>query len=202
MSTSTSAAACSVAPRKRSFLVRINEEWHKPALQLFAFVVLAHWAEHLVQAFQIYVLDRPVPESRGILGQFYPWLVKSEALHYGYALVMLVCLWFLRTGFVGRSYKWWMLSFGIQFWHHIEHALLQGQALFGANLFDRPVPVSLVQLWVPRVELHLFYNTAVFIPMAIGMYYHIFPPAGEEAHGANCGCAWKPKAKKGAEVTS
>lgn len=199
MSTSTSAPACSLRSSRRSLLVRINEEWHKPALQIFALIVIGHWAEHLVQAFQIYVLDRPVPESRGILGQFYPWLVKSEALHYGYALVMLCGLWFTRKGFVGRSYKWWMISFGIQFWHHIEHALLQGQALFGANLFDRPVPVSIVQLWVPRVELHLFYNTAVFIPMAIGMYYHVFPPKGEEAH-AGCGCAWKPKSerKKGA----
>ena len=53
----------------------------------------------------------------------------------------------------------------IQFFHHIEHGLLQIQALIGHNLFDRPVPTSIVQLWVPRVELHLFYNTIVFIPM-------------------------------------
>lgn len=192
MSSTSSAAACSVAPRDPSFLEKINGQWHKPTLQLFAIIVLGHWAEHLVQAFQIYVLDRPIPESRGVLGQFFPWLVKSEALHYGYALVMLVGLWFTRTGFVGRSRTWWMISFWIQFWHHIEHALLQGQALVGENLFGRPVPVSIVQLWVPRVELHLFYNTAVFIPMAIGMYYHVFPPKGEEAHAA-CGCAWKPK---------
>ena len=70
-----------------------------------------------------------------------------------------------------------MLAFGIQFFHHIEHALLQTQAIIGHNLFGRPVPTSLVQLWVPRVELHLFYNTIVFIPMVIAMYYHLFPPA-------------------------
>jgi len=34
-------------------------------------------------------------------------------------------------------------------------------------------------LWVPRVELHLFYNTIVFIPMVVAMYFHMFPPAGE-----------------------
>ncbi len=41
------------------------------------------------------------------------------------------------------------------------------------------MPTSIIQLWVPRVELHLFYNTIVFIPMIIGMYYHLFPPAEE-----------------------
>ncbi len=197
MSSRTSASIAAAGETcQRSLLEKLNEEWHKTALRLFAVVVLAHWAEHLAQAFQIYVMDWKVPDARGVMGLWYPWLVKSEALHYGYAIVMLAGLWYFRTGFVGRSYKWWMISFWIQFWHHIEHALLQGQALLGQNLFDQPAPVSIVQLWIPRVELHLFYNTIVFIPMAIGMYYHIFPPAGEEAHTAGCSCAWKPKAAK------
>ena len=196
MSSSTSAAVASTASRGPSLLEKLNAEWHKPALQIYAAIVLAHWAEHLVQATQIYALGWPVPESRGVLGLWYPWLVKSELLHYGYAIVMLIGLWVLRTGFVGRSRTWWMISFGIQFWHHIEHALLQGQAIFEHNLFGKPVPFSLVQLWIPRVELHLFYNTIVFIPMVIAMYYHMFPPAGEEAHGAGCNCAWKPKVAK------
>jgi len=174
------------------FFEKLNSAWHEKALWLYTAVVLAHWAEHLTQAIQIYVLGWAVPDSRGILGQYFPWMVKSEALHYGYAIVMLVGLWGLRTGFVGRSYKWWMISFWIQFWHHIEHALLQGQAIFGGNLFDRPVPTSIVQLWVPRVELHLFYNTVVFIPMLLAMYWHMFPPAGETVH-ASCSCEWKPR---------
>jgi hypothetical protein len=41
---------------------------------------------------------------------------------------------------------------------------------------------------VPRVELHLFYNTIVFIPMLIGMYYHLFPPREETAR-PQCSCA-------------
>ncbi len=118
-------------------------------------IVLAHWAEHLAQAAQVYILGWPVPEARGVLGLWFPWLVKSEALHYGYALIMLVGLRIFRKGFQGQSYKWWMIAFWIQFWHHIEHALLQGQAIVGQNFFDSPVPVSIVQLWIPRVELHL-----------------------------------------------
>jgi hypothetical protein len=159
-------------------------------VQGFMVIVLAHWAEHLAQAFQIYVLHWSIPAARGVLGLWFPWLIKSEVLHYLYALLMLTGLWMFRKGFQGRSYTWWMLACGLQFWHHIEHALLQTQAILGQNLFGSPVPISLVQLWIPRVELHLFYNTIVFIPMVVGLYFHMFPPAGEApSHG--CSCAWR-----------
>lgn len=179
-------------PAASSWMSRLNSAWHERALQLFLVIVLAHWAEHLAQATQIYLLGWPAPEARGVLGLWYPWLVKSEVLHYGYAIVMLVGIWLLRPGFVGTSRVWWNVALGIQFWHHIEHALLQGQAIAGQNLFNSPVPVSIAQLWIPRVELHLIYNTIVFIPMVIGMYYHMFPPKGQEEH-MRCTCAWHPR---------
>src|SRR5512145_1952401 len=112
------------------FLERINGPKHETALRLFMAIVLAHWAEHLLQAFQIYALGWPVPQSRGALGQIFPWLVKSETMHYGYALVMLVGLWVLRSGFTGVSdRRWWNVALAIQFFHHIEHGLLQLQAI-------------------------------------------------------------------------
>ncbi len=40
--------------------------------------------------------------SRGVIGQFFPWVIKSETLHYGYAVVMLIGLFLLRKGFTGR----------------------------------------------------------------------------------------------------
>lgn len=175
-----------------SVLSKLNIEWHERALQLFMAIVLAHWAEHLAQAWQVYALGWPIPQSRGVLGLWFPFLVSSEALHYGYAIVMLVGLWILRRGFAGRSYVWWMVAFGIQFWHHIEHGLLQAQALAGANLFGAPVPMSIVQFWVPRVELHLIYNSLVFIPMVVAMYQHIFPTR-EEAAAVRCSCALQPR---------
>jgi hypothetical protein len=175
-----------------SFYDKINHQWHKPALQVFMLIVLAHWAEHLAQAVQIYLLGWPAPEARGVLGLWFPWLVKSELMHYLYALVMLVGLWSLRKGFEGRAHTWWMISFGIQFWHHIEHGLLIGQAVFAHNLFGSPVPVSIIQLWIPRVELHLFYNTIVFIPMFVAMYLHMFSGAREES-GQGCSCAWRQR---------
>jgi hypothetical protein len=121
------------------------------------------------------------------LGQWIPWLIKSEALHYGYAIIMLVAFFLLRPGFVGRARLWWDIALAIQFWHHIEHALLQGQAIVGQNLFGSAVPVSILQLWIPRVELHFFYNAVVFVPMLLAMYYHMYPPAGEKLR-PQCNC--------------
>src|ERR1041384_5642848 len=122
---------------------RLNSEWHKRSLHLFMIIVLAHWAEHLVQAVQIYVLGTPRPQAGGVLGLWFPWLVSSEVLHYGYAIVMLIGIWMLRKGFTGLSRTWWTVALVIQFWHHIEHALLLGQATFHHNLFHSPAPVSI-----------------------------------------------------------
>jgi hypothetical protein len=185
----TAAAGTIEVKTPGTFVERLNTDRHELALRVFMVIVLAHWAEHLLQGFQIYALGWKVPEARGAIGLLFPWVIKSETLHYGYALVMLIGLWALRKGFTGKVDRfWWMLAFGIQFFHHVEHAILQTQAILGQNLFGRPVPTSLVQLWVPRVELHLFYNTIVFIPMAIAMFYHLFPPAREESTAA-CSCA-------------
>jgi len=178
------------APTGTSFYDKINTKWHERALLFFMGIVLAHWGEHLAQAYQIWVMGWPRPKANGILGLWYPWLIKSEALHYGYALVMLVGIWVLRKGFTGRSYTWWMVAFWIQFWHHIEHLLLISQAMLHHNLGGKPVPFSVLQFFFPRVELHLFYNAVVFIPMVIAMYYHMFPPANEPQKHANCTCSW------------
>jgi hypothetical protein len=84
--------------------------------------------------------------------------------------------------------RWWTIALGIQFFHHIEHFLLLAQYWSGHNLGGAPVPTSLIQFWVPRVELHLFYNTIVFIPMSVAMYYHMFPPPS--AARLKCTCSW------------
>jgi hypothetical protein len=175
----------------QSLIDALNGPWHRTALQVFLVIVLAHWAEHVLQAVQIFVLGWPRAEARGALGLVFPWLVSSEALHYGYAIVMLVGLILLRPGFQGRARKWWDLALGIQVWHHFEHFLLLGQVVVGVNLFGSPVPTSIAQLFLPRVELHLLYNAIVFVPMVIAMYYHANPPAGDRrGHQApTCSCA-------------
>ncbi|MEN3309348.1 MAG: hypothetical protein V7603_5550 [Micromonosporaceae bacterium] len=165
----------------------LNGKHHYASLMVFMVVVLAHWAEHIAQAIQIWALGWPAPAARGLLGMPFPWLIKQEWLHYGYALLMLIGLALLRPGFVGRSRTWWTVALGIQIWHHFEHLLLLVQALTGRYLLGRAVPTSILQIFFPRVQLHLFYNALVFLPMAVAMYYHL-RPARAEASQMSCSC--------------
>lgn len=168
-------------------LAFLNTRGHERALWLFLVVVVAHWAEHLFQAFQVFVLSWARPDSRGALGQVWPWLAKTETLHYGYAIFMLTGLGLLLPGFTGTGRTWWRIALWIQVWHHLEHVLLLLQYQLGTPFFGRDVPTSVLQLVVSRVELHLFYNAAVFIPMVIAMWYHRHPLPGETpAQGCTC----------------
>ena len=179
------------------FIDSLNTRWHKVALRAFMVIVLLHWAEHIVQGYQFYVLHWPRPMSMGLMGMVYPWLMKTETLHYGFALVMVIGLWVLRKGFTGTSYKWWMASFWLQFFHHIEHLILFIQANTHHYWFGGSVPTSIGQIWIPRIELHLIYNTLVFIPMVVAMYYHVYPPA-KDAVKMMCTCAHHHRSVKAA----
>lgn len=171
-----------------SFYESLNARRHKVAVQVFLAIVLFHWLEHIVQAYQFFVLRWSRPMSMGFLGMYYPWLMKSEVLHYGFALVMVAGLWMLRKAFTGTSHTWWMIAFWIQFWHHFEHFILFYQAQTQRFWFGGAVPTSVGQIWIPRIELHLIYNALVFIPMVVAMYYHVYPPA-RDAVKATCACA-------------
>jgi hypothetical protein len=169
-------------------LEALNTRWHRVALIGFMAIVLAHWAEHVAQAIQIYALGWEVKESRGVLGLPFPWLVTSEWMHYGYALIMLVGLILLRQGFVGRARTMWNIALGVQVWHHLEHLILLIQATTGSYLLGRSEPTSIIQLVAPRVELHLFYNAVVFTPMVVAMILH-FRPLPAEREQMHCTCA-------------
>jgi len=175
----------------KRLLTDLNTTYHRTALNIFLAITLAHWAEHVAQAIQIWVLGWPVPEARGVLGVWFPWLVTSEALHYGYAVVMLVGLVILRPGFTGQARTWWTVALVIQVWHHFEHLLLLGQHVSGDNIASKPVPTSILQLAFPRVQLHLFYNAIVFVPMVVAMVLHR-RPAASGAEAPACTCAPTP----------
>jgi len=170
-----------------SALERLNGPWHAKAVTVYMAIVVAHWVEHLLQAGQLYALGWTLEESRGALGLLFPWLVSSEALHYGYALVMLVGLVLLRPGFTGSAQTWWTAALALQVWHHFEHLLLLGQVLAGSPLFGAAKPTSLIQLLVPRVELHLFYNAVVFAPMAVAVFLQCRRPAQRLARAPEAG---------------
>ena len=120
-----------------------------------------------------------------------PALVSSEWLHYAFALVMLVGLAALRPAFQGEARVWWTVALAIQGWHHFEHALLLGQALTGHYLFGRTVATSILQLFFPRLELHLFYNAVVTLPMLVAVLEHRRPRAARR-RPATCACARQP----------
>jgi hypothetical protein len=185
-----------VTTRQSDWLTRLNTTGHRTALLVFTGIVLAHAAEHVVQAVQIWALGWTDQEARGVLGLWFPSLVTSEALHYGYAIVMLAGLALLRPGFTGRARDWWTLALGIQVWHHFEHLILLIQAHTGAHLLGRDVPTSVLQLFIPRVELHDAYNAAVLGPMVIAVVLHMRQPA-PAGHEAACTCAW-PRARRAA----
>lgn len=99
----------------------------------------------------------------GALGYYFPWLVDSDVLHSVYALLVLIGLILLRKGFTGTARVWWNISLVIQI-------------------------ASVIQTLVPRIELPLFYNAIVFIPMGIGIYYHVFP-SELDAGRSPCTCS-------------
>jgi hypothetical protein len=166
-------------------IAALNERWHHRALQVFAAVAIAHWTEHVLQAAEIYLLGWPAAKATGALGLVWPGLVTSEWLHYVYNGALLGGIWLLRPGFTGPARDWWTSALILQLWHHAEHLLLLGQASTGRNLLGGPMPRSLVQLVVPRVQLHLFYNTVVLVPLVVAVVLHVFDPA----EGRRCRCA-------------
>lgn len=146
-----------------------NRRYQNLMLMLFAGLLLAHWLEHLVQAYQVYVLGFERHHALGLLGQVYPWLVHSEWLHFGFAVLTLAGLLMLVRGFSGRARAWWNVALAIGIWHVFEHTLLFIQAQRGVFFFGAKEPTSILQLVFPRIELHLFYNTAVTIPIVVAM---------------------------------
>src|SRR5262249_52662323 len=112
----------------------------------------------------------------GVLGVLWPWLADSEWLHFVYNGALLAGLVLLRPGFRGVAREWWTAALGVQVWHFFEHALLLSQKITGHFLFGKEQPTSVVQLVVPRLELHLFYNGAVMIPLLLAACCDAWPP--------------------------
>ncbi|MFW6096999.1 MAG: hypothetical protein ACOC9Z_02935 [Chloroflexota bacterium] len=166
---------------------RINKDWHEPALWLYMVVVFGHWLEHIIQAYQVFILGWARPDAGGVLGLWFPALASSELLHFAYNLLLFVGLWALRPAFRGRSRLFWNVALALQGWHFVEHLLLQLQWLSGYYLFGASQQMGIGQLWLPRVELHFLYNSIVFIPMVLGLFYHLYPPQSGSGR-APCSC--------------
>jgi len=147
----------------------LNGPGHTRALVVFLALVTAHMLEHVAQAIQVFVLGWPRPQALGLLGLVWPWLVQSEWLHFSDVLLTLVGLLVLRPGFHGEARRWWTAAIVVSVWHLFEHTVLLGQAVSGTTLWGAAQPTSVVQLVVPRVELHLVYNGIVLAAILMAL---------------------------------
>jgi hypothetical protein len=137
----------------------------KYGMKIFGTIMIVHWLEHLFQAYQVYVLHMNRTCALGMLGMKYPWLIRTESLHFVFAL-----LTFAGMIYAGRHYfesefagKTWVLGLFAAAWHGFEHLVLFLQAATHTYFFDRTEPTTIIQLVVPRIELHLFYNSIITI---------------------------------------
>ncbi len=146
---------------------------HSLLLRGFVALMVAHWLEHGVQAYQVYALGYDRHHAGGILGQIFPWLMHSEWLHFTYAILTFAGLLMLRPVFAGRALRWWNIALLIQAFHLLEHTLLFAQAQGGFRLFGASEPSSILQVFFPRIELHLFYNSVVTVPIVVAMFLHM-----------------------------
>lgn len=144
--------------------------WHRYALALYLILVLLHATEHLVQIVQAFVLAWSRPASGGVLGLWLPQLASAELLHFSYNFFQLAGLVALRGGFQGPARRWWTLAICFQAWHFFEHTLLQLQWLTGVYLFNQPQQTSLLQMFLPRIELHFIYTLLVVVPTLLAVY--------------------------------
>lgn len=90
--------------------------------KVFISIVVIHFIEHLTQLYQLYVLHWTRPECLGLISLRYPWLMRSEWLHYSFALYMAVGLTYF--GYKATNKKWWRISCLLQDYHHVEHLIL------------------------------------------------------------------------------
>lgn len=161
-----------------SLIKVINGKYHSKYLFLFNLIVLSHFAEHLFQIIQLYILNWERKQALGLLGLWQPWLIHSEWLHYGHALFMVIGLYYLSFSVLDKvSKQWWNYATFLAFCHHIIHFILLSQAITNYNLFNFSTPIDpfqaiglLFHIGIPRIELHFFYNLVILIPMVISLY--------------------------------
>jgi hypothetical protein len=125
-------------------------------MRVFIAICIAHFAEHFAQMYQLFILRLDRPLCLGLLGLWQPALIRSEWLHYLYAVAMLIGLYYWRSEF---DQVWSQRTINLQHYHHAEHLLLLTQAMLGFKA------TGIGGLWFPRIELHFFYNAVVMISM-------------------------------------
>ena len=92
----------------------------------------------------------------------------------------------------------WTFAVAIPAFAHGDHDARPLARDLGQNLFGSPVPTSILQQFIPRPELRLLYNLAVFIPMVVAMWLHT---RRDQADVNECTCADAPMRVRQAGLT-
>jgi hypothetical protein len=169
--------------KTRNAFQPLGERWFRPLLIVYLVLIVAHFAEHVLQFIQAAVLSWPRSEAGGLLGLWSPQLLTNESLHFSYNLMQLLGLLVLSYHVTGRARTWWRIGIVVQLWHFFEHFLLQSQWLSGIFLFNATKQMGVGELLLPRLELHFIYNALVFVPTMIGVYVYIRDQMRERASG-------------------
>ena len=177
-----------------NFYRRINGPWHGRALLILFAPILFHMFEHTTQAVQVYVLNVQREDALGLLGVWMADLIRGEAVHFSFALYTLASILLVGGAGVGLARSFGLMAVAVQSWHLFEHSLLIYQRTVDSFFFGASEPTSLMQLLVPRVELHFIYNSAVFAAIVIALLLHAYPPRGETVR-SSCDCAMDTQAE-------
>ena len=154
---------------------RLQVDKQTVSLVLYLSIVAGHFAEHIIQLYQLYVLHMHPKLAGGILGLYFPQLAQNEVLHIGYNSLQLTGLLLLLPMFVrigAKAKLWWRIAIIAQSWHFFEHVLLQIQFLKGQYLFGATHQTSLLEFVFPRAELHFTYNLLAFTPTMIAVIFY------------------------------
>jgi hypothetical protein len=155
----------------RFVLGTLNERRHGAALALYAAIVATHFLEHLLQVAQVFALGRARSDAGGLLGEVFPALAANEVLHTAYNSAQLTGLLLLLPGFAAfrAARRAWLVALVAQSWHAFEHAFLQLQFLTGVYYYGALKQMSVLERFLPRIELHFAYNLAVVVPTAVAL---------------------------------
>ncbi len=126
-------------------------------LKAFNLFLWIHFSEHIAQVSQLYLLHLPRVDCLGILGLWFPYLIKTEILHFAFALFTLIGLIYFN------HYRKFKTAINLSWFHLFEHQLLLTQALFG---FKR---TGIGGLFFPRIELHFFYNLIIMLAITYSL---------------------------------
>jgi len=99
------------------------------------------------------------------------WYLLLVGSHVVEHVAQLAQVTLLLPGFAGSgaAARWWRAALVLQSWHWFEHAFLQVQFVTGVHVYGAIKQMSVLERSVPRVEPHVAYNLAVFVPTLVAI---------------------------------